>query len=206
MTTFESDAQDKIEDFWNYKNPDYADRIEQRGPASPFCDADPTATAWPLFRRYEDYFKSWQQILRASKFEDVAASVLVAHGEKTEDTLVASSSQLAEVLGEINNLAFKDEEDEFGPVRPTYHALKHCMKLVLDLAAKGKLYAPTDITTDHNGDIRITWSKGNREAELVCTSEGRPYIYYSSDKTFGTEEDITADRVAEKVRWATDLR
>jgi hypothetical protein len=124
----------------------------------------------------------------------------------TKDTVVSSSRELAEILCEINDFAFEGEEDQFGPIRPTYHALKHCMKLMLELAADAKLVRPSDITTDHNGDIRISWASGTNEAELVCPSEGQPYIYYSSDQTYGTETDVTVDRIAQRVRWASGVR
>jgi len=208
--------EDATDDVFNYTDPDYAHRITSRIPLSPvffserveYCD--PTETQNQLAVRYEPSYKQfelWQAKTGTSQISTIIWDRLLATLKtKADDELVGSSTELAEILREINDLAFEDEEDKFGPIRPTYHALKHCMRLVLELAAGARLVKPSDITTDHNGDIRISWARGTNEAELVCPSEGRPYIYYSSDQTYGTEIDATIDRIAQRVRWAMDVR
>jgi hypothetical protein len=75
-----------------------------------------------------------------------------------DDVLVAAAPELAEFLNDINNLAFQGESDEFGLVRPGLHAFRECLKSIPSLARELELLRPSEITTDRNGDIRITWA------------------------------------------------
>jgi len=65
---------------------------------------------------------------------------------------------------------------------------------LIELAATDFLPRPSDITTDHNGDIRISWASGGKEAELVCPFNGSPYVYFSSTEGYGTEVAVTAKK------------
>lgn len=117
---------------------------------------------------------------------------------------VATAEELSGILTEINDFAFDVEQDEFGAVRPSYHAQKHCIRMVLALAKHGRLLRPSDISTDHNGAIRISWTSEGREAELICPSEEeqQPYLYFSTSDNFGTETDLTTAKIARRIRWA----
>jgi hypothetical protein len=117
---------------------------------------------------------------------------------------------LVDILRRINDLAFEDKEDSFGPIRPSFVAFGRCIKLILELASIGGLLEPSDIGTDHNGDIRISWKKEDREAELVFPFDDQPlqdtliyyYVYYSSNKTYGIEGNPTALKLSEWIQWA----
>ena len=125
-------------------------------------------------------------------------------GVRTDEALIGSVSELGDVLSTVNDLAFQVEEDEFGLVRPSYHAHRQCLRVLLALAQKSEFIKPSEIGTDRNGDIRISWAGEGREIELVCPSEEAesPYIYFSSAETYGTETDISADGLLSKIRWA----
>jgi hypothetical protein len=117
---------------------------------------------------------------------------------------VSTVPELARVLKEINDLAFQAEGDDFGLLRPSFHALTRCMKTVLDMARDGEMLSPSDIGTDRNGDIRISWGVEDRETELVFPSDERhePYIYYSSPTSYGTETEISPSSISKRVYWA----
>jgi hypothetical protein len=117
---------------------------------------------------------------------------------------VSTAPELAEVLAQINDLAFQQESDDHGLLRPTFRALTACMEAILDLARDGQLLRPSDIGTDRNGDIRISWAADERETELVFPSDDKqePYLYYSSPDTYGTETELSPPSVSKRVRWA----
>ena len=119
---------------------------------------------------------------------------------------ITTAEELSGILTEINNFAFDIEEDEFGIIRPSYHAQKHCIRIMLELANQGRLLRPSDISTDHNGAIRISWTSEGRETELICPSEEKqqPYIYFSTSDSFGTESDLTTDKIVRRIQWALD--
>ena len=125
----------------------------------------------------------------------------LASPDLDEDS-IASVSGLADVLSEITNLTFEVEQDEYGLVRPSYHAYKHCMKLILGLARKGEFTRPSDISTDPNGAIRVTWTHEGREAELVCPSDEdeSPYIYHSFLDEYGNEE-ASPEALLSRIGW-----
>ena len=123
---------------------------------------------------------------------------------EVEASPLGSASELAEVLAGINDLAFQPEEDEYGLVRPSLHAYKHCMRILLSLALESGLVRPSDIGCDRNGAIRISWAADHREAELICPSEETemPYLYYSSSEAYGGESELTPDVLLRRIRWA----
>jgi len=120
------------------------------------------------------------------------------------ESWIGTAGELADVLSDINALAFQIEQDEHGLVRPSYHALKHCVQLILILARKGELVKPSDISTDGNGAIRVSWASEDREAELVCPSEETqtPYMYYSSSDSYGTETDLRPEALLRRIHWS----
>lgn len=206
--------EEQTDDIFNYTDPEYIEQLNERVLSESLRSSniivycDPTEFQNQLSIHYEPAYKplvAWQHKAASHRRSlHVTWEKFLAPPTPTVDALVGSPVELAELLHKINDLAFEEEEDQFGPIRPTFHAFKHCMKLILEIAADGKLFRPSDITTDHNGDIRISWTKGNREAELVCPSDDRPYIYYSNEQAYGTDEDLTADKISERVRWALE--
>jgi hypothetical protein len=131
-----------------------------------------------------------------------------SNDDAANDPSVVTVSELAELLTEINNLAFQEESDEFGLLRPSYHGLTCCLKAILALARESELIRPTDVDTDRNGDIRIRWAAGEREAELIFPSaeDEQPYLYHSSSPSYGTETDLSAKTVSKRVRWVISGR
>lgn len=125
-----------------------------------------------------------------------------------DETSIATASELAEVLDEINNLAFQDDSDEFGLLRPSYQALATCVKTMLAFVREGEPLRPSDISTDRNGDIRIAWTTEDKEAELIFPSNmsEAPYMYYSSPNSYGTVADISPQTISKWVRWAIRSR
>ena len=124
--------------------------------------------------------------------------------DELDRSSVSTAPELAEVLQQINDLAFQQESDDLGLLRPTFRALTACMKAMLDLARDGQLLRPSDIGTDRNGDIRICWAADERETELVFPSDDQqePYLYYSSPDSYGTETELSPPSVSKRIHWA----
>jgi len=122
------------------------------------------------------------------------------------DLFIASAVELGDVLTEINGLAFQDESDDFGLLRPTFHAFRECLKVVLSLVREGELQRPSEISSDRNGDIRIAWMAEDRTTELVFPSdENAPaYVYYSSSSSYETEYNLDPKAIGKQIRWAVD--
>jgi hypothetical protein len=194
--------------------------LHQIGPRhAPWCAVVPTARGvkatvsdvWPLVKPNPEIFTLvpayFRRLTSPMKYTEEPPKIQVLAGlftESVEESSVATATELAEVLAEINNLAFQVEEDEYGLVRPSYHAFKHCLRLVLTLAQRGVLAKPSSISTDPNGAIRIVWTSDDREAELVCPSEEgeAPYIYSSSSEKYEIEGDSGPEALMRKIRWA----
>jgi hypothetical protein len=116
---------------------------------------------------------------------------------------VSTMRDLVDLVASINLLADGKDEDEFGRHRPSLKGLSDCLGTVLELAKEGKLRRPTDFSVDANGDLRLTWSHLDREAELVFPFETdeTPYLYYSCDAEYGTSLDLSTTSIVERVRW-----
>lgn len=213
-----SNTQDTLtdDDVFNYINPKYSERVVIERQSALLASKENALWAGSLWGDYELHHVAgyniknemarprlmWQKKLLAR--EGPWAVIFGKHRSKIHDS-IELSAELAAILLEITNLAFEEEEDQFGLIRPSYDAFRNCMKLVLELAENGQLFKPSDISVDHNGDIRISWAGGGRQAELVCPSQGEPYVYYSSGETFGIPDgELTIDVIIEKVRWAMD--
>lgn len=135
---------------------------------------------------------------------NVPVPALAKSSSLSDESAVSTASELAEVLAQINDLAFEQERDDLGLLRPSYRALTVCMKVMLDLARDGQLLRPSDIGIDRNGDIRISWAADGRETELVFPSDDQqePYLYYSTPDSYGTETELSPPSVSKRIHWA----
>ena len=181
----------------------------QRGiKLTPFVDTDVLCGVEPAEGRaleYRGYARIGSAFMKALK-QPAEIEFLSFRTSATDDSLIASVDELREVLSAVNDLAFQIEEDEYGLVRPSYHAHRHCMRILLAMAQSSEFIKPSDIGTDRNGAIRIAWTHEGREAELVCPSEEAelPYVYYSSEDSYGTDTGITPAGLISRIRWAKD--
>jgi hypothetical protein len=181
----------------------------QRGiKLTPFVDTDALCGVEPAEARaleYGGYARIRSAFMKA--FEQPAEIEFLGFPTSArDDSLIASVDELGEILSTVNDLAFQIEEDEYGLVRPSYHAHRHCMRILLAMARSSEFIRPSDIGTDRNGAIRIAWIHEGREAELVCPSESveLPYVYYSSKDSYGTDTEITPAGLISRIRWAKD--
>ena len=167
-----------------------------------FCGLERTEGTTLEYRSYARIRSAFMKALK----QPAEIKFLSFPTSATDDSLIASVDELGEVLSTVNDLAFQMEEDEYGLVRPSYHAHRHCMRILLAMAQSGEFIKPSDIGTDRNGAIRIAWTHEGREAELVCPSEEAelPYVYYSSEDSYGTDTEITPVGLISRIRWAKD--
>lgn len=123
---------------------------------------------------HQNYTK-WLSAVRKTLHRPAEIEFLDFAGSVADNSLVASVGELGEILSRVNELAFQIDEDEYGLVRPSYHAHRQCMRILLAMAQNSEFIKPSDIGTDHNGAIRIAWTDEGREAELVCHRRTRNY-------------------------------
>jgi hypothetical protein len=155
-------------------------------------------------QRLDEYYFVVLWKLDQSSLEPMRLAAGEAEALQSGERLVGSASEMADLLWRINELSFAPEQDEYGPIRPSYHASKYCVKLLADFVRRhGTIRMPSDISCDRNADIRIAWTRDAKEIELVCPSpEGElPYVYHSSPEGYGTDEEIGIDRLSHWLQW-----
>ncbi len=140
---------------FNYTDPSYARKVREKVGITPEFLTCSSRVEGPMINKivYEprhSELPKWKLALlrKSTPREDWDILAPFQSAKIQENDAVESSSGLAAVLLQIKSSAFEPEEDQFGPVRPTYLAFKTCMKLVLELAGSGKLIQPSDISVD----------------------------------------------------------
>jgi hypothetical protein len=172
---------------------------------SGWTDASPAFAGIPLSRGIK-VLPTWSTQKRTSSLAALAADPRSWYQHSAwsrKDTRIVTPAEIVDLLRQINDLAFQGEGDEFGLLRPSIFAFRACNSLILDLISDGYPPAPSDIGVDRNGDIRITWTSKDREAELVFPSEQSlsHYLYYSSPDSYGTEMRVTKAGALKWINW-----
>jgi hypothetical protein len=186
--------------------------ILDRGVKVAMVGSDPNFPAWPHLAPHRDYllfdFPTYKALhLRPKLLGTPPPSIdfLKALAPRSVDErVIGTTVELAGVFGEINRLAFQVEKDAFGLVRPSYHAYKTCMQILLAMVQAGEVFKPSDIATDRDGAIRISWAANQRESEIVfpCEESEPFYMYYSAPNEYGTEESHEPEALLRRIRWA----
>ncbi|HEY3836896.1 MAG TPA: hypothetical protein VGL72_10010 [Bryobacteraceae bacterium] len=115
-----------------------------------------------------------------------------------------TSAALASFTGlerEIRQLLDLEEDDEFGPVRPTADSVEVARKTLFQLAQAGIEIPPVrDAGTDHDGGLRLAWERGPKFLELVVprSEPAGAYFYYSEGEHYSLERDLTPGAVCER--------
>lgn len=96
-----------------------------------------------------------------------------------------------------------EEDDEYGPARPTDFAYRSAISLMRRAASLLALFPTGSACTDGVAGIRVTWRNRTREIRLVLapTPQGRSYLYVQVGEQYQITEDITEDRIAARLRW-----
>lgn len=104
---------------------------------------------------------------------------------------------------EIRRLLDLEEDDEFGPVRPTAESVEVARKTLFQLAQAGfEIPRVRDAGTDHDGGLRLAWERGPKFLELVVPrGEHAAYFYYSQGEHYSLEHDLTPGAVCERFSW-----
>jgi hypothetical protein len=122
--------------------------------------------------------------------------------------LMPKESPITALLSDLRDLmkeGGEDEEDEYGALRPTSHAFRTALNLIIEasfLLMDG--YPFGCASTDSEGGIRIEWFKTTGEIRLVipASKEKEPYIYYEFGEKYGVDRQANADKLA---RWINRL-
>jgi len=109
-------------------------------------------------------------------------------------------SGFADVFRQIGDLTSGDETDEYGVLRPSDHALRSTIEVLIGtlIARKAGTFPRGCVTTDEHGGLRIEWSDDDRAVHLVVPAAhgGRSYIYHELGDSYGTEKRVSGSVLA----------
>ena len=96
-----------------------------------------------------------------------------------------------------------DEDDEFGPARPTDFAYRSAVNLMRRAASLLTFFPAGTACTDSVAGIRVTWRQQTRQVRLVLAPAplGRSYLYAQAGEQYQITEDISEDRLATWLQW-----
>ena len=104
----------------------------------------------------------------------------------------------------LEELLLEHEQDEYGRLRPTDHAFKVTVELVSDARRlMGPSFPKASTSTDSEGGIRLTWTRGKREVRLICAAAPsmRTYVYRETEKWHETSKDVSSEVLVEWLNW-----
>jgi hypothetical protein len=98
------------------------------------------------------------------------------------------------------------EEDDYGTLRPTDHAFKRAIELLLNAyESLGERFPRGFASTDEEGGIRINWRERQKDCRLClfcpANPEGKAYIYHQSGEEYASEESISEDILMGWLEW-----
>jgi hypothetical protein len=96
-----------------------------------------------------------------------------------------------------------EEDDEFGPARPTDFAYRSAANLMRRAASLLAYFPAGTACTDSVAGIRLTWRQQTRQVRLVLAPVplGRSYLYAQVGEQYQITEDISEDRLATWLKW-----
>ena len=125
--------------------------------------------------------------------------------------LMPKESPMSALLSDLRDLMKEGGEneecgeDEYGALRPTIHAFRTALNLIIEasfLLMDG--YPFGCASTDSEGGIRVEWftTKGEIRLVIPASKEKEPYIYYEFGEKYGVDRQANADKLA---RWINRL-
>jgi hypothetical protein len=112
------------------------------------------------------------------------------------------SPGLTLTLKRLVELLEGEEEDDYGVIKPTDYAFKTAMNLILEANALLTDFPQASVSTDHEGSVRLAWSKLVPECEvcLFCPAraEAPIDIYHVFENGEGVEDVMN---VTALVKW-----
>lgn len=87
--------------------------------------------------------------------------------------------------------------------RPSERAHVRAHQMLVGLTNLNFNNAANDVYSDPDGAIRLLWTQGDRNVELVFPSiEGEvPYLYHSDEHTYGVEENPGPEFALKWINW-----
>ncbi len=112
------------------------------------------------------------------------------------------------VLRDLLSLRSLEEEDEYGPLRPSDHAFTVATKIITDLLVAvrtdGYGYMPRpQVVPDGEGGIRFLWHQEQRQIRvgIPAGSDGRFYLYHEVKNEHGVVNEPTVNALLHWLRW-----
>ncbi len=129
------------------------------------------------------------------------ATMVVTESGRDSVGSVANFSLLTGSMRKLRELA---ESDDFGALRASPRSIKLATQILFPLIERGLPFpAAVDVSTDHDGELRIVWENGPRFLELVVPREvdEAPYFYYSQGKEYDLQRDMALGPVLARFQW-----
>jgi len=104
--------------------------------------------------------------------------------------LLNQGSPIDDILADLRDLLKEDEEDEYGTLKPTKHALSWTILLIIGAYVKPHNQWPFGcVATDSEGGIRIEWRSQKGEVRLVvhASDDKKNYIYHQFDGQYAID-------------------
>lgn len=103
----------------------------------------------------------------------------------TKNIELKSESNFTTTLKRILELLDLEEEDDYGILKPTEHAFKTAMQLVVDAyEIMGNSFPSGSESTDEEGSIFINWISKDRKRSVIlfcpCSPEKQAYVYHDA--------------------------
>ncbi|WP_353930779.1 hypothetical protein WJM97_21325 [Okeanomitos corallinicola TIOX110] len=100
----------------------------------------------------------------------------------------------------------KDEEDDYGLLRPTNYSFDKAWNLLQNVYEIMKDNFPKAwVSTDDEGSITLTWSRLDIDAEISltcgCDANKETYIYYEHGEKYGVENEFSPQSLAKWLKW-----
>jgi len=116
----------------------------------------------------------------------------------------ASLRKFGEIRTLIENLRIAPPDDELGQIRPSDDAISFALQRLFALCATTTVPVPDDVSTDHDGAIRVEWRRNGKFVEFVIPSSApaQPFIYHSHGTDFGLTHNISDLR--QRLKWFRD--
>jgi hypothetical protein len=123
-------------------------------------------------------------------------------------TTLGRSPGLTLTLKRLVALLEGEEEDEYGILKPTDHAFKTAMNLLLESNSLiSNDFPKASASTDHQGGIRLAWTSSDAESEicLFCpaSADATVDVYYALNTEEGVED---VDSAKTLVKWLEKLK
>lgn len=158
-------------------------------------------------RSYIGYTRQFQERIERLKLKHLQLRK-EAHSGKSEGNFASENEELDITLARLQDLLEEEDEDDYGVAKPSAYAYGTALALVSEAARLMRnRFTRASASTDDRGGIRLTWTRPEAEARLVCAhqSDKPTYLYHEAGDEYGVEYDVSASALAQWLDWLNNV-